>query len=342
MGKPVVMGRKTYQSFSRKPLPGRTNIVVSRDRAFTAPARWWRRASRPRSTPRAAMRCAAASMRSWSWAAPISMPQTMATADRLVITRVKLQPAGDTMFPPIDPERLAARWSAPIMRRARTTTPASHSSSMSGSLPAVEPAESLLNAIPMPCAAAPHGREARCNRTGSSPITAPNRNSLPALGGPLRRYSMPWSNQGGGPWGSGGEGGGGGRGPGARDRNSPAAGSAARSRRTAAAQPGQAEARCCPGGNLGGKGIALIVVAAIAIWGFSGFFRVQPDEFGVVLRFGKYVRDAQPGLNYHLPYPIEIGAAAEGHARQPHRHRHAHGRGPAPRHRRSATCRKKA
>jgi membrane protease subunit HflK len=59
------------------------------------------------------------------------------------------------------------------------------------------------------------------------------------------------------------------------------------------------------GGGLGGKGIALIVVAAIAIWGFSGFFRVQPDELGVVLRFGKYVRDARPGLNYHLPYPVE-------------------------------------
>jgi membrane protease subunit HflK len=37
----------------------------------------------------------------------------------------------------------------------------------------------------------------------------------------------------------------------------------------------------------------------------SGFFRVDPDELGVVLRFGKYVRDAKPGLNYHLPYPIE-------------------------------------
>ena len=32
---------------------------------------------------------------------------------------------------------------------------------------------------------------------------------------------------------------------------------------------------------------------------------MQPDELGVVLRFGKYVRDAKPGLNYHLPYPIE-------------------------------------
>ena len=60
-----------------------------------------------------------------------------------------------------------------------------------------------------------------------------------------------------------------------------------------------------PGGSLGGKGPGLILLAVIAIWGLSGFFRVDPDELGVVLRFGKYVRDAKPGLNYHLPYPIE-------------------------------------
>jgi membrane protease subunit HflK len=60
-----------------------------------------------------------------------------------------------------------------------------------------------------------------------------------------------------------------------------------------------------PGGNLGGRGVALIGLAAIAIWCFSGFFSVAPNEYGVVLRFGKYVRDAEPGLNYHLPYPIE-------------------------------------
>jgi modulator of FtsH protease HflK len=58
-------------------------------------------------------------------------------------------------------------------------------------------------------------------------------------------------------------------------------------------------------GNLGGRGIALIALAAVALWGFSGFFRVEPDELGVVLRFGKFVREVQPGLNYHLPYPIE-------------------------------------
>jgi modulator of FtsH protease HflK len=48
------------------------------------------------------------------------------------------------------------------------------------------------------------------------------------------------------------------------------------------------------------------VVACIALWDFSGFFRVEPDELGVVLRFGKFTREVQPGLNYHLPYPIEI------------------------------------
>src|ERR1700730_6974872 len=60
-----------------------------------------------------------------------------------------------------------------------------------------------------------------------------------------------------------------------------------------------------PGGNFGGKGFALIALGVLVLWGFSGFFRVEPDELGVVLRFGKYVRDAKPGLNYHLPYPVE-------------------------------------
>jgi membrane protease subunit HflK len=60
-----------------------------------------------------------------------------------------------------------------------------------------------------------------------------------------------------------------------------------------------------PGGYFSGLGIVLILIAAVAIWLMSGFYRVQSEELGVVLRFGKYVRDAQPGLNYHLPYPIE-------------------------------------
>ena len=37
----------------------------------------------------------------------------------------------------------------------------------------------------------------------------------------------------------------------------------------------------------------------------SGFYRVGTDEQGVVTRFGEYVRTTEPGLHYHLPFPIE-------------------------------------
>ncbi len=37
MGKPIVMGRKTYESFPKRPLPGRPNLVVTRDAAYEAP-----------------------------------------------------------------------------------------------------------------------------------------------------------------------------------------------------------------------------------------------------------------------------------------------------------------
>jgi len=43
----------------------------------------------------------------------------------------------------------------------------------------------------------------------------------------------------------------------------------------------------------------------VIIWAASGLYRVLPDEQGVVLRFGKYTTTTQPGLNYHIPYPIE-------------------------------------
>jgi modulator of FtsH protease HflK len=107
---------------------------------------------------------------------------------------------------------------------------------------------------------------------------------------------MPWSNQGGpwgagpkGPWGSG----------------SPPSGSSPPDLEELLRR-GQDKLRTVlPGGNLSGRGIALIALAAVALWGFSGFFRVEPDELGLVLRFGKYIRDAKPGLNYHIPYPIE-------------------------------------
>src|ERR1700719_97211 len=119
---------------------------------------------------------------------------------------------------------------------------------------------------------------------------------------------MFWKSQGGGggPWGSGPRGGGpwgsrgGGGGPGPRGRGP---------------QPPHFEEllrrgqdrfrRVLPGGFGTGTGIAIVVLGILVIWLASGFYRVLPDEVGVVLRFGAYNRTTQPGLTYHLPTPIE-------------------------------------
>tara|TARA_Y100000590_G_scaffold269776_1_gene302946 strand:+ start:1071 stop:2171 length:1101 start_codon:yes stop_codon:yes gene_type:complete len=61
-----------------------------------------------------------------------------------------------------------------------------------------------------------------------------------------------------------------------------------------------------PGGKSGGsKPVIFGIVLLIVVWAFSGLYRVLPDEQGVVLRFGKFVSTTQPGLNYHIPYPVE-------------------------------------
>ena len=110
---------------------------------------------------------------------------------------------------------------------------------------------------------------------------------------------MPWSNQsgGGGPWGSGP------RGPWSSGPQSP--GGSKPPDLEELLRRSQDRLRGLLPGNLGGRGIALIALAVVVLWGFSGFFRVEPDELGVVLRFGKFTREVVPGLNYHLPYPIE-------------------------------------
>ena len=59
------------------------------------------------------------------------------------------------------------------------------------------------------------------------------------------------------------------------------------------------------GGMGGGKGLALILAAAFVIWMLTGLYRVQPDEQGIVLLFGKFTETTSPGLRWHLPYPIE-------------------------------------
>ena len=107
MGKPVVMGRKTYISIGT-PLKGRTNIVVSRERTFAVPG------VLVATSVNAALEAARgdALRRSANAIAVIGgadlYAQCMALADRLVITQVHLRPSGDTKFPDIDP----ATWRA--------------------------------------------------------------------------------------------------------------------------------------------------------------------------------------------------------------------------------------
>jgi dihydrofolate reductase len=102
-GKPVVMGRKTYLSIG-KPLAGRTNIVVSRNRDFAAPGV----VVAPSIEAALAAARGDALRRVVDAVAVIGGAELYAHvigyADRLVITHVHLRPEGDTMFPAIDPK----------------------------------------------------------------------------------------------------------------------------------------------------------------------------------------------------------------------------------------------
>ena len=60
-----------------------------------------------------------------------------------------------------------------------------------------------------------------------------------------------------------------------------------------------------PGGMGRNRGFILVLAAVVVFWLASGFYRVEPDEEGIVLRFGAFNRTTSPGLNYHLPGPIE-------------------------------------
>ena len=98
MGKPVLMGRKTYLSIG-KPLPGRTNIVVSRDPGFAPAGRAWsRRASTPRWTRRATTREQRGADEIVVIGGTGLFEQTMPLADRMEITHVHAQPGGRHVF----------------------------------------------------------------------------------------------------------------------------------------------------------------------------------------------------------------------------------------------------
>jgi len=58
--------------------------------------------------------------------------------------------------------------------------------------------------------------------------------------------------------------------------------------------------------NISGKSVKLIVVlVGVIIFLWTTMFTVSPEEVGVILRFGKYSRTVQPGLNFKIPFGIE-------------------------------------
>ncbi|QID18576.1 FtsH protease activity modulator HflK [Nitrogeniibacter mangrovi] len=52
-------------------------------------------------------------------------------------------------------------------------------------------------------------------------------------------------------------------------------------------------------------GIGVLVVLVLAVWAASGFYIVDANQRGVVLRFGEYAETTEPGLQWRMPYPIE-------------------------------------
>ena len=61
-----------------------------------------------------------------------------------------------------------------------------------------------------------------------------------------------------------------------------------------------------PGGGSNKRNVLLACLIFFILWLLTGFYKVNANEQGVVLRFGEWVRTTSPGLHYHLPYPIEI------------------------------------
>ncbi len=114
----------------------------------------------------------------------------------------------------------------------------------------------------------------------------------------------PWGGGGGGgPWGGGGGGSGGGGGnpwSGRGDRG----GNPPPDLEEMLRRSQDRLRRMLPGGFGNMRGLWLIGAAVLFFWGFSGFYIVQPDEQGVELMFGRYVKTTQPGVNYWFPAPV--------------------------------------
>jgi dihydrofolate reductase len=98
LGKPVIMGRKTWESLPRRPLPGRLNIVITRDPHY--------RAEGAVVSASVAEALAQAQQAEGEEVCVIGgsdiFRQMLSMADRIYLTEVDLAPDGDVHFPPLD------------------------------------------------------------------------------------------------------------------------------------------------------------------------------------------------------------------------------------------------
>jgi dihydrofolate reductase len=115
MGHPVLMGRKTYESIGA-PLPGRRNIVLTRDRGFLAPG-----CRIVHSLEEARETAGDAELFVIGGAAVYSL--CLPRADRLHITHIDAEPSGDAFFPVIDAEAWIAASARPGELDAENTLP---------------------------------------------------------------------------------------------------------------------------------------------------------------------------------------------------------------------------
>lgn len=97
---PVLMGRKTFESMGSKPLPGRTNIIITKDRSWTAP-----NTITATSIEEAIEKAEATNCNELFIAGGGEIySQSMHIADTIYLTRVHTEIAGDTFFPEISTE----------------------------------------------------------------------------------------------------------------------------------------------------------------------------------------------------------------------------------------------
>ena len=98
MGKPIIMGRKTYESIGR-PLPGRTNIVLTRAPDYTAEG------CLVVHSVEEALAAAGDAEEVMIIGGAELYRQLLPRADRIYLTRVEEDVAGDTYFPQLDADR---------------------------------------------------------------------------------------------------------------------------------------------------------------------------------------------------------------------------------------------